>query len=1215
MQILDFSQTDVCYMMKDKEIKIDRSDIWGDSFENKESLLSYCQKFIETRNEKTAHVIYLHGQGGIGKTFACREVAAKLQESIFQDDVHVVVVDLYHQKGFEDSLKQMADEIAVLTGKKDLFPRFYMAYYNYKLKIGEKPEQEERSTKLETMQNSSPLRLLTGAAEMLSPFGTVSDVINLANEGYKWFLEIRNSRQYKASAYQIEAMDADELKHELTKYFAIDFCAFMQKNNKKKKKIAFFLDTVESMRYQILRSGKGEDYLEWLAGNNGLFRLLPDCFWLLFGREEIFWEKYDIDWKETFICKQFNLPTETAVREYLLCHLRLNGSPSHELVDEIIQMTDRYPLAIEHCIDIYFRIWNNNLRTNRVSDLKQTDAFRPHLDDLKELFLDDKGKKLISTRFLQYYTLQEREVLYTLVCLGTWTDEILATLIFKDSGSNLLIYEEMCATSFIKPGIAGQKSVRALMLDTVMAECPQRLKKNLYKRILRQIEDHKADDTFWLLYKSAVRIAKFCTFEHQEWQLLGPAFIKAAKSFTDQAAFKELFEECCKFPETAANKTIDDDTYNAVLICKYFACVFQKEDAGKELSLLQEKTNFGTCSLKAWEFMIQSADDIKAFRQAYEITALLDEKISDVNDQYYYQIHNNKCRLMYELRNQFDNGQIEKELEEFSIGIRKKWDKNTAEKMIAGLWFDYYYSRENIATEIAVQKMKDYTLQYQEACTDEQDVTLCLLKIMTKSKQRLLWDTEDARTAYQGLRMLDALYGKDIIEIPTAITFVRVIGFLYPEDEDIDLYRKIFALFYRKFYTTGDFEAYDWACYMVNDMTPVQDIIQQGILYLSNLSLHNSKSLFRLLLCYSLWDSIDWWEEDKKRSGHQLIRQKILNNQILLQLFQKATQSYCELQNDAAKERLFAFLNVMFIQKDISKISQEDTHCLAELFSMCRLGTDYMAWKTACNGTRFKILDHIHGWQFGFDPKADVWIVNAALYTAWHIGGTGSETAEAHITGLLDESFGYRDNQYVSDRHNEKAAFWLSLLQEAKRNGKEWEQHMHQLFQEVLPKLKREKRNLDDTNRTALAVYDARFFEQEEETEYILEKETICDKELCASAIHFSNYKKIYDCISPYLPESELTDIFVVLALEEWRPHHYRYLHNRPGKTELAFFESEYFLWLKETFSDAAEQKLEEQFPALYEAREEYQSCRNSYLNQLNKTICEIKESISTGLA
>ncbi len=102
-------------------------------------------------------------------------------------------------------------------------------------------------------------------------------------------------------------------------------------------------------------------------------------------------------------------------------------------------------------MDVYFRIWNRNLSANRITGPNKTDDYRPSPEEMKEMLSGGGGSRLISARFLQYYTLQEREVLYTLVCLGRWTDEILENVIWKGMSNNILIRKGIIA-SFLGEG-------------------------------------------------------------------------------------------------------------------------------------------------------------------------------------------------------------------------------------------------------------------------------------------------------------------------------------------------------------------------------------------------------------------------------------------------------------------------------------------------------------------------------------------------------------------------------------------------------------------------------------------------------------------------------------------------------------------------------------------------------------------------------------------
>ena len=79
MKIIEFRQKNVCYMSKNRELRIDRSDVWGSPEENPESVMAGYSNFAVQKDD-TVHVVYMYGQGGIGKTFVCREIREKLEK-------------------------------------------------------------------------------------------------------------------------------------------------------------------------------------------------------------------------------------------------------------------------------------------------------------------------------------------------------------------------------------------------------------------------------------------------------------------------------------------------------------------------------------------------------------------------------------------------------------------------------------------------------------------------------------------------------------------------------------------------------------------------------------------------------------------------------------------------------------------------------------------------------------------------------------------------------------------------------------------------------------------------------------------------------------------------------------------------------------------------------------------------------------------------------
>lgn len=1135
MKIVSFRQEDICYMWKDRQIKIDRSDVWGNPAENGKSLLAFCRDFSETEGDETAHVVYLYGQGGVGKSFACGEVAGKLLESPYQELLHVVVVDLQKQKSFEDNLKCLADGIADRLGRKDLFPRFHMAYYSYKMKKGEEVQQEERSTKWEDMHNNSSLSLAADVAGFFTSFGTVSDVIDLANEGYKWFLKMRDSVQYKAVARQIETMEEKELRGQLVRYFAADFreCINTKKDKrKKKKKFAFLLDTVESMRYQTLRDGDGEDYLEWLAGSEGLFRLLPDCFWMLFGREEIPWKNYDREWETTFVSREMERPDEKAIREYLLqqlgqgapAALRGEGGELYAIADEIIRRTERYSLAIENCVDVYFRIWNKALRTNRVTDPHDADKYRPSLEEIQEMLMDNRGKKIISSRFLMYYTLQEKEVLYTLVCLGTWTDEILENLIWKGAVNNILIYEEMCATSFIYTKGDGCKSIQGLMLDAIMEDCPRRLKKKLFSGILEQLVGREIDAAYWMLFESAIHITRFCPCDGKEWEQLGAQFVRGAKYLLSRAAFYELGGICRELLRMAEDENADGDLYNAVRMGMYFSGIFLKRDMGEELERLREKKCFGGHSLQLWKLMWEMALDAGACAQAYEVAEILAGRFwAEAPDPDYYLILRQKAELMQRMGDRFDSARIEEELDhicKLALELAPD-DPRLAEKLNIQLWAEYYYyGRPDLRGEEGSQRIEECVRKYRALCTKEDmkwDVKLCVLEIMQERvKGKFILDVVN-ESALRGLRILEKIHGTQAaVEQPDAeFLFRSVLGAAGMTGEDRELYRSFFEQYYKKFYIVGNWRVYPILshCFLLSHLretdgeetdseetdglarVKLSDIVRQGIFYLSNRRGNNMQDQLRILLCYHLinetidnfWDIQNQKDKDdfydrqslknqKDKDYVRFVVQNTLNNRVLLYFVHKTLEAMCSEQEETEnkrieKERLRVLLRAVFEKGSFRDdcFKTEEKQQLMGVLELCGLEMSRALWKAeyadSTAAEEFRVLDAFCGWQWGLVPQADVRMTAALLYVAWRL-------QEQPVEECLLERLGTK----LQDA-NGKAHFWMEVLREARSEGGEWERHMEGLLRRAAEGMEKGGQ-LSPKSRHILAPYNPKLADQ-----------------------------------------------------------------------------------------------------------------------------------------
>lgn len=1112
MKIIEFRQKNVCYMSKNRELRIDRSDVWGSLEENPESVMAGYSNFAVQKDD-TVHVVYMYGQGGIGKTFVCREIREKLEKMPCEGKRYVITLDLQRQNRFEDNLKCLADEIMDQMEKKDLFPRFHLAYYNYKLKAGEEVSQEERFTKWDDLHDNSTFSLATGAARFISSLSSVSDVIDIANEGYKWLLKMRDNVRYKAVAHQVELMDEKELRSQLVRYFATDFLELIGEENKDRKKtgqkksFVFLLDTVESMKYQVLRSGTEEDYLEWLVGSYGLLRLLPDCFWILFGREEIPWQNYDIEWKRSFLSKELSQPTEKAVKEYLLQQLGSStpdndpGSELEPLADEIIRKTDCYPLAIENCVDMYFRIWNENLRKNQITEEEKVNDYRPYPEDISGILLDKRGKKIISNRFMQYYTLQEREVLYTLVCLGTWTDELLEKLIWKGSVNNRLIYEEMCETSFICADGSGRKTIRGLMLDTIMEECPANLKKQLFRNILELMRNSFPDISYWLLYLSAVHIARYLDLDTADQELLGAEFIRVCAERKEHADFYKLLQICENMLEIAEKQREKDrDLFNAALIGRYFAFVYNKKEVAEEQSLLFQREHYGYFSFQIWKSMVEPAEEIGAYEPSYEVTNLLTERLSgwwEENPGDYYLLHRKRAEFMQYLGQRFTQLQMEAEIHQICEMHKTVFScEAEAGKWNAKLWADYYWNAAKVSDrdngEEYAEEIRKCMEKYRLYCTEretEQDTVLCRMKIMSIQVQKPIVLEELTDVALQALHILEKMYGDRFCELPETLAFAQNVILLRDletmKEEDVKLLQRMFTAYFQSFYKDGNWNAYSIVQHLsvvvalsrsvrnaegTEDSFSVTDIIRRGILYLNNIQGKDAKSRMILLVCYSLLEKQTGQLFHTVRAGEDMLHRNCANNLMLMSVLQKEILNLCR-NREADTERLSTFLSFI-LERDslLGDRRKERDRKLLGILNWYGIETDKVLWRSEytgdARGEEYHVLEALGSWNWEIDFRTNVWMTDAVLYVAWTLRER-CEQLEGYILKILRNRF------YVN--HDSRACFWLAMAEDAEIFGEEWAAHVRELFQGEWNRLYDNESKLTEAVRGKLAGYDHRF--------------------------------------------------------------------------------------------------------------------------------------------
>lgn len=333
-----------------------------------------------------------------------------------------------------------------------------------------------------------------------------------------------------------------------------------------------------------------------------------------------------------------------------------------------------------------------------------------------------------------------------------------------------------------------------------------------------------------------------------------------------------------------------------------------------------------------------------------------------------------------------------------------------------------------------------------------------MLEVM-RTKVKGSFELEEVnRQVFKGLRILEREFGREAMDCPDAAFLVQA---MVPQEEmpeeNREILGRLFGDYYRSFYQGGRWGAYpvlSRICSLLgwfnrgDGATGAEEIanaVRQGILYLSNLAADNPQNLLRLLLCRRLLGrltkSVFLLEGEENLAGPQLIRNQILNNQILLYFLQRSVEVPGKGQEDLAGRRREAFLRCIFADSafDDSGFSTEDKRLLLGFLELCGIQTGRADWKAeftgSASGEEFGILGAIHGWQWKIDLQADIWTANAVLHAAGALGEK-AESAEERILALLGQRF--RDGE-------ERDRFWRGMREAAALSGEAWEGHINRL--------------------------------------------------------------------------------------------------------------------------------------------------------------------------
>lgn len=449
-------------------------------------------------DKQYAHVIYIHGTGGIGKTYVCRTLnkhIAEFYKNINEPlKVYSIYYDLFKNSAYPVKLMELASLIKEVLTEPKLFEVFETIFQVY-IKRSQEYWNEQYSSDL---LNNSLFDMTMNIGACIPGVSTITGFTQAWISILQYTTSKKKSKRLQNIYSKFEHTPLDDLRQQLCIYFVNDLNNYFKSHTN--KRIVIILDTFESLIYKNNLQYNDYEPTDWLFGDDGIIRLLTNTTWVIAGRDKIDWKIYDKENSiDSFKDIEIIEPKETKVVEFLM-----NTGMGEEYAKRIADETNCFPLKF----GMYLNLYMTHLRRKQENSGIQLDEKACILNEkeFKEISDIVNGSFLISDRFLNYFKLNEKEIIYTLACLKSWNDEILSDIIWKNSFGNFVFYETLKSFSFIrKEGTVYE--IETTSLSALVDSCPGNLKNKLINCIINAIRNNNYSEQNLFLLKSLIHIS------------------------------------------------------------------------------------------------------------------------------------------------------------------------------------------------------------------------------------------------------------------------------------------------------------------------------------------------------------------------------------------------------------------------------------------------------------------------------------------------------------------------------------------------------------------------------------------------------------------------------------------------------------------------------------------------------------------------------------
>ncbi len=448
---------------------------------------SFWKKYHGLSNDDTIQVLSYYGIGGIGKTSLLKKLIQEMDEKLYKP--YYVYYDFKYGQQCHQVLSVIKDRLA--SSYNFTFPLFELGLYSYCNKVGIKAD----SIEVKKLTEQSPtLDLLLDIVGNIPMVGMATTIFSLADKSAAFLLtQLKN---HKKELLEIEYMDAENLYKHLPYLFSQDLSNNLEKVT---MPLVVFLDTYESLVNELHSMGEPLLNDTWIRSETGIIQNTSNVLWVIAGREKLKWNLFDEGWNDS-------------LEQHILGSLSQNdtdwffkqsGIVDTNLRNELYALTNGVPIYLDLCVERYRSL----VEMNAVVTI---DKFGSNTFELVE-------------RFVRYMSDSQKDLIYTLACLGSWTDELILKVAETALTSfSMVTYEKCMNFSFVYQDENGIHKLHDTIKDVLYKSCPKIIRESVSKEAFTYYDewiknaDTSREDKITAMER-VLQHAKNC-FDDKQWE-------------------------------------------------------------------------------------------------------------------------------------------------------------------------------------------------------------------------------------------------------------------------------------------------------------------------------------------------------------------------------------------------------------------------------------------------------------------------------------------------------------------------------------------------------------------------------------------------------------------------------------------------------------------------------------------------------------------------